>query len=503
MTSHTESITTAAVGQAAVADPIVRRFPFFYGWVMLPVAMAAHVATSPGQTFGISVFNSALRESLALSQSQLAGAYLFGTLLASLPVSLVGAAMDRFGMRRTIITVVTCLGLACFFTASVQGLVSLFFAFLLLRTIGQGALTLVASNTLAMWFHDRLGTVMGMTSMAMAAAIAVVPPLLLRGMETLGWRATYAACGLAVWALLPVLVALYRNRPEDIGQLPDGRCPSHHAPEAHHPRHAPPSTPSHPSPSTTHPPPATTSAATPAATSATTPAAPLPATAPSTPTTPVAATPPISNTTTTAAAPTIDFDLEAAFRTRSYWILLSTNAVWALIATAIVFHIVPFCESVGLSRATAAATFTTFAVAMAGMQLLGGYLADRLPLNALLACGVAGLAVGVVVLLHVSRPWHAHVYAAIFGTSQGLVGVSSNTAWARYFGRAHLGKIRGSTWTAAVAGSSIGPLVMGLAYDHFGSYRPALWLFAAMFAPLVLAVLWATPPRRPATARDA
>ena len=37
-------------------DAVVSRVPFFYGWVMLPVAMLIQIATSPGQTFGISGF---------------------------------------------------------------------------------------------------------------------------------------------------------------------------------------------------------------------------------------------------------------------------------------------------------------------------------------------------------------------------------------------------------------------------------------------------------------
>ena len=43
-------------------------------------AMLAMIATSPGQTFGISIFNPSFRLSLGLSHSQLTGAYMIGTL---------------------------------------------------------------------------------------------------------------------------------------------------------------------------------------------------------------------------------------------------------------------------------------------------------------------------------------------------------------------------------------------------------------------------------------
>lgn len=63
----------------------------------------------------------------------------------------------------------------------------------------------------------------------------------------------------------------------------------------------------------------------------------------------------------------------------------------------------------------------------------------------------------------------------------------------RYFGRAHLGKIRGSVWTAAVAGSSIGPILMGVAYDRTGDFRLALIAVVVILSDLAIAGLWATP----------
>ena len=65
---------------------------------MLPVATLAIIAASPAQTFGISWFNQSLRTSRGLSPSQLTGAYMLGTLLASLP--LAGMALFATPPRR-------------------------------------------------------------------------------------------------------------------------------------------------------------------------------------------------------------------------------------------------------------------------------------------------------------------------------------------------------------------------------------------------------------------
>ena len=38
--------------------------------------------------------------------------------------------------------------------------------------------------------------------------------------DNVGWRWTYALLGVGVWAVMfPILITLYRNRPEDVGHL--------------------------------------------------------------------------------------------------------------------------------------------------------------------------------------------------------------------------------------------------------------------------------------------
>lgn len=73
----------------------------YYGWVMLPLSMGALIASSPGQTFGVSIFNEPMRSSLGLSHGQLAAAYMLGTLLGAIPIAYIGRQMDRHGLRRT------------------------------------------------------------------------------------------------------------------------------------------------------------------------------------------------------------------------------------------------------------------------------------------------------------------------------------------------------------------------------------------------------------------
>ena len=411
--------------------------PFYYGWLMLPMATLLHVGTSPGQTFGVSVFNPFIRDALGLSQSELSGAYLLASLMAAAPMPLIGWLIDRVGLQRTALCVVILLGLAGVTVSRANGLVTLTLGFLLLRTFGQGALTLIANNTLAMWFSRRLGLVSGLSGCGVSVAIAAMPSLYLLLIQRVGWRAAYQVLGVGTWlVLVPLIVVFYRNRPQDVGQqIDNGR---HRTSDRH----------------------ASTGAS-------------------------------VDHKPQEAHR---SLNLREAWRTRAYWIGLSVSALWGMIGTAIFFTIVPLFQWRGLTEAQAAASFITLAACMAGSQLIGGFLADRLPLNILLAISTAGLLTGVLTLWAMDSVWAAHAYAAQFGASQGLLISVGNTLWPRYFGRLHLGQIRSSVWTATVAGCSIGPWIMGLSIDFLDGFGPSLGLFVGLLAAASICALFATPP---------
>ena len=421
------------------ADPISRRLPFFYGWVMVPIVIAAQVASWPGQTPGVSIFNPSFREALGLNHTELTGVYMIGTVFAAFPQPYFGAMMDRHGVRRTLSVVVLLFGLACFGTSQVTGLVSLFLAFFFLRMLGQGALSLGAQNTLPMWFHKRLGTASGRCSFGCTLVSSVIPAGLLWLIHAYGWRWAYAILGLLVWSLmLPILALFYRNRPEDVGQRLDGEA----------------------------------------------------STAPS-----LGAT--IAPGVLPAPSVPQDFNVREALRTRAFWILLAANTSWSMIGTAILFNFLPLLEDHGLTATHATATLMTLSIAMAVTLLFGGFLADRLGLHYLIAIGAFGMAVSIAILILARSPFGAHLWGGVFGSAQGLFLVAFQAVWARYFGRAHLGKIRGIAWTATVSGSGIGPFLLGVCYDFSGTYTPMLIGFAAVFASVAVATLFAPRPTRP------
>jgi sugar phosphate permease len=418
------------------SNGIAARLPFFYGYVMIPVAMAVQIASSPGQTFAVSAFKPALLEALSLSHTQFSFAYMTGTMLAALPLSLVGPLADRFGLRVVISVVVVALAATCLFASTVTGIVSLLLTFWLLRFLGQGSMSLLSGNTLSMWFRHRIGRVSAVMSIGMAFAFALVPDLLIRSIDAYGWQTSYRLMAVVLLGvLLPLLGLLFRNRPEDLGQRVDGRS-------------APPTD--------------------------------------------------ADGRFVDEAVPERALTLRQAARHRTLWILAAGMFAWAMIGTAVVLDLVTLCTERGLSESNVAPLFRTFAISMLTMQLIGGVLADLLPLNRLLAVGMTMLASGVAVLAGAEQIGTVHLFAALFGGGQGLTVAVGAVIWVRYYGRQHLGKIRGTIWSLTVAGSGVGPLIMGLVRDADGRFDRAIQLFVVLLVPLAIASWWAhEPPEKP------
>jgi MFS family permease len=374
---------------------------------------------------------------LEISLSALTGAYMVGTLLASIPQSYIGSIMDRIGIRRTMAVVVILLGGACIFFSRVNSLVMLLIGFFLLRLLGQGALSLLSSNIPAMWFQEKLGTVTGLVSGGFSLSMALIPAFFLFLINRNGWRLAYAKLGFMVWIImLPLMLFIFRNNPQEVNQVLDGGIKKQ--------------------------------------------------------------TPGVEQETDNHL---VSYDPKEARKTPAYWIMMINSALWAMIVTAVFFNLLPIFGSLGISDAVAAATYTTYAAASLLTQILVGPIADRGPLQVLLLICMGALAAGVAVLSLASSPWIAHSYAVLVGISTGLISLVGGTIFARYYGRAHLGILRGGVLTAQVAGSSLGPFITGLIFDLSGSYLISLWIFVGLLIPAAIFSLRATqPPRIPAEA---
>jgi MFS family permease len=85
--------------------------------------------------------------------------------------------------------------------------------FLAVRMLGQGALTLIATTAVAVWFDRRRGAALGVVLAVGSVGISLSPLLLERLIADHGWRNAWLIEGLVIWAvLLPIARLGMRER---------------------------------------------------------------------------------------------------------------------------------------------------------------------------------------------------------------------------------------------------------------------------------------------------
>jgi MFS family permease len=196
-------------------------------WLVLVGAVLIQGATSPGQTVGVSVFIDEMAGDLSLSRSGVSSAYLIGTLVGAIAMPAAGRLIDRRGLRFATLVFGAGFGAVLIAMAGVTGFVTLAIGFAGTRALGQGALTLTATTTVAVWFDEHRGLANGIKAAAGGALMALVPIASSFLIVSFGWRTSWAILGLCAWAVvLPLGVWLIHNPT----RAPHTTEPSHEAP---------------------------------------------------------------------------------------------------------------------------------------------------------------------------------------------------------------------------------------------------------------------------------
>jgi MFS family permease len=125
-----------------------------------------------------------------------------------------------------------------------------------------------------------------------------------------------------------------------------------------------------------------------------------------------------------------------------------------------------------------------------------GLLADRVAVRYLGFIGLVGLAASMLpMVVSDGEAWTILAHNALWGIAAGGFITLNGVLWPNYFGRRHLGAIRGITLPVSIAASSLGAPLIGMLLDA-GIAPSRVWLggFAA-FAVSAAMVLVARPPR--------
>lgn len=164
------------------------------------------------------------------------------------------------------------------------------------------------------------------------------------------------------------------------------------------------------------------------------------------------------------------------FKDSRFWILAICQGLAVMVAMSVFVHQVAYATDNGIGKIAAATSLA--AVSMTGFlgQFFFGWLSDRLkdPKYASFL-GTLFLLLGMILLINARSVSELYFYALIYGFGYGSLAPIVPIIAAHRFGRHVLGSIYGLLTFFIGIGGSIGPILGGFIYDHFGSYR-YLWM---------------------------
>ena len=191
-------------------------------WIAAIITFFTLIATS-GFRSAPSVLMIPLEDSFGWGRDEISLAISVNVLLFGLTAPFAAALMERFGIRKVVMTALTTVGLGAGSTIFITQPWHLIALWGVIVGIGTGSMALVFAATIAnRWFITNRGLVIGILTAASATGQLIFLPGLSALAADHGWRAISITVALGAFVMVPVIALFLRERPSDIGMKPYG-----------------------------------------------------------------------------------------------------------------------------------------------------------------------------------------------------------------------------------------------------------------------------------------
>ena len=408
----------------------------YYGWVIVAVISMIGVVQAGQFNTTVGVFVKPVTEEFGWDRSTFIGAISIGTLTGGALAPLSGVLLDRLGGRWVISLGLLLLGGSLILLAFVNGALQFYLAMIVGRAGLQGATNLSLGVVVSKWFVRKRGRAMAMAEVGQRAGSGLVPVFAQTIVSVADWRTAAWATGALTWVLGLLPALLFlRRQPEDLGLKPDGDD----APPASAPMAA----------RRSYEPPSVT--------------------------------------------------LHQALRSTTFWLIALAIAAMFTVMSGVSLNLLPYLSDQGLSAGGAVTVLAVYAT-VAGFSAVGaGLLSERIPVTRMLQAAYVALAGATLFLVTVDSVLGGVVYGIAAGIAFGTISTAFQLVLPAFFGRGHLGAIRGVSQTLNMGTVAGGPFLMAFVFDTTGSYVPILFAFAGLLAAAF--VMLAIVPKPRTTAR--
>ncbi|MBI2861776.1 MAG: MFS transporter [Chloroflexi bacterium] len=408
------------------------RHNIHYGWVVVgAAAMAAALTASLRYSFG--VFIDPLVDEFGWSRGNISLAYALQFVIFAFVSIGVGWLSERYGTRRLLFLGGIMFLITTYLMSSITELWQLYAYYGVLLGFAIGPFYSPLHSSISLWFRRRLGVAIGLVVAFQSLGALFLSPLLRVLLTTIGWTRTFQAVTLGGTALLGAAIALFRNRPADVGAVAYG------------------------------------------------------ADAAETPNQKVSA-----GESPRLVVPTIS--VREAFATRLFWGLVVAHFLGCVSHSLPLVHVVSIGLDRGLPGLVAA-TVLGFVSGFSVLSRFGmAVLADIVSGRRALALTLFIQASGILILLWAREAWAFYLFAFIFGIGYGGEMVVFPVINRDYHGQANTAGIYGYQMAGGALGMATGGYMGGFLYDLTGTYTSAIW-FAAIMGYIGAFVALAALPR--------
>jgi MFS family permease len=192
------------------------------GWIAVTVTFFTLMA-SAGYRSAPSVLIVPLEEAFGWSRSQIALAVSINVLLFGLVAPFAAALMERFTVRKVVMTALALVSLSATSTIFMTQPWHLWLLWGVGVGVGAGSMALVFAATIAnRWFVARKGIVVGALTAATASGQLVFLPMLSHFAISYGWKSVSLTVGAAAALIIPFIYLFLKERPELLGVTPYG-----------------------------------------------------------------------------------------------------------------------------------------------------------------------------------------------------------------------------------------------------------------------------------------
>lgn len=408
------------------------RQKLYYGWVIVAVMGVTGALTMAMGTLNYGLFIRPMGDDLGIGRATFGWAQTARQFASAGTSPLVGNWIDRHGSRALLAVAAAVSGGALFVMGFINAGWQLVALFTVMGLVGlAGPGALVTSVPVAKWFVRRRGLAMSCVALGIPAGGVLFIPLTQVLIDSYGWRNAWMIMGAGGAGVIVPLSLLFVRRQPEDLGL---RPDGVQAPPPH-------------------------------------------------------------QTAATAPRDERSWTRQEAMRTTSFWQLTVAFSLVGFALSTVAVHRIPHLIDRGLEPRLVAYATALDAVAAGVTTVVMGLYASRIPARFLGAAGFAIVTLAIYLTMIAGSTPVMFLAMITFGAGIGGLVLIQNYVWADYFGRMHLGSIRGVVMPITLIVGGFGAPLAGYIRDATGSYT-TIWIAAmALFVAGTVLLVVSAPPK--------